>query len=375
MVKTILFDVDGVLLSEERYFDASGLTVWEIIHSDHYLGLAPDQFKTVYRDEEINRIREQVFVQDEVLKLLKSRGLNANWDMIYLTLSDQLIHLLTQIKEDEAGQIEKWLTAEINYDTIAEMKAVFSKYELTLDFTMFLEDFKHTTETKQGLLKVLDNIVFDKLGVKTDIFSRKGALWSVGEHASQEWYVGDKYILSSTGKPSVQPGKKGFLEEEIPLAKPEEIKALFSNIRSKGIALGVGTGRPQLETFGPFKALGWLEFFQENHIATADEVLKAETELQSDLPLAKPNPFTYLLSLKGTETSAQEIVHTELPLKNGKDILIVGDSLADLLAAQKMGCLFAGILTGLSGQEARAEFEEHGADYILDSVLDVQTII
>lgn len=31
MIKTILFDVDGVMLSEERYFDASALTVWEFL--------------------------------------------------------------------------------------------------------------------------------------------------------------------------------------------------------------------------------------------------------------------------------------------------------------------------------------------------------
>ncbi|WP_018661580.1 HAD family hydrolase [Heyndrickxia acidiproducens] len=374
MIRTVLFDVDGVLLSEERYFDASGLTVWEMIHSSHYLGLEPDQFKTNLTDEEINRIRAEVFNHDEVLRFLKSRGLNANWDMIYLTFSYQLLHLLAQIKEPEAAHIKEWLTHEMDLDVLAEIRQVLSKYPLALDFSAFLADFKGRTETKQALLKVLDELAFEKFGIEGTVLGRKGTLWSICEHASQEWYVGDQHILSSTGRPSVQTGKKGFLEEEIPLAAPEEIGALFQHLSEKGIQLGVGTGRPQLETFGPFKALGWLELFDENHIVTADEVLKAEQELGAGVPLAKPNPFTYLLALKGKQANVRTCTTAELPLSDGDEILIVGDSLADLLAARKMGCVFAGILTGLSGKEARAEFEAHGADYIFENVTELKNI-
>ena len=39
-MKKIIFDVDGVLFSEERYFDVSGLTVWEWLYSSGYMGLA-----------------------------------------------------------------------------------------------------------------------------------------------------------------------------------------------------------------------------------------------------------------------------------------------------------------------------------------------
>ena len=49
-------------------------------------------------------------------------------------------------------------------------------------------------------------------------------------------------------------------------------------------------------------------------------------------------------------------------------MLIVGDSVADLLAARRMGCRFAATLTGLTGEKARTKFEELGADYILEDV-------
>ncbi|MDK8290252.1 MAG: hypothetical protein QP784_13155, partial [Staphylococcus lugdunensis] len=35
-MKSILFDVDGVFLSEERCFDVSALTVDELLHSENY---------------------------------------------------------------------------------------------------------------------------------------------------------------------------------------------------------------------------------------------------------------------------------------------------------------------------------------------------
>ena len=38
-MKKVIFDVDGVLLSEERYFDVSALTVWELLYSKDYMGL------------------------------------------------------------------------------------------------------------------------------------------------------------------------------------------------------------------------------------------------------------------------------------------------------------------------------------------------
>ena len=41
-MKKVIFDVDGVLLSEERYFDVSALTVWEWLYSPYYMGLAND---------------------------------------------------------------------------------------------------------------------------------------------------------------------------------------------------------------------------------------------------------------------------------------------------------------------------------------------
>ena len=36
IMKKVIFDIDGVLLSEERYFDVSALTVWEILYGSYH---------------------------------------------------------------------------------------------------------------------------------------------------------------------------------------------------------------------------------------------------------------------------------------------------------------------------------------------------
>jgi phosphoglycolate phosphatase-like HAD superfamily hydrolase len=375
LVKTILFDVDGVLLSEEHYFDASALTVWEMLISQNYLALAPDKFKTEYSDSEIKEIREQVFgPNDEVLKLMKSRGLNANWDMIYLSFSQQLIHLLSQIKNSEFEKITQWCQAPMNRETLVEIGTVLRQYEVNLDFTLFVRDFERSNAVKQELLEYLNVLAKEKLGVDTSVF-KKGELWSVCEHVSQEWYVGDDNVLESTGRPSVQLGKKGFLANETTLASKEEISNLFQFLKTSGYQIGIGTGRPELETVEPFYHLDWLKYFDEKRIVTADEVLNAEKELPEAKSLSKPHPFTYIAAIRGKDSSVRECLETPLPLNNGNEVLIVGDSLADLLAARQMGAQFAAVLTGLSGKAARNDFEKHEADYILDSVLDLRGIL
>ena len=374
MIKTILFDVDGVLLSEEHYFDASALTVWELLISCSYLALTPENFKTDYNEKEIKQIRAHVFENDKVLKFMKSRGLNANWDMIYLSFSHQLIHLLSQIKETEFEKITNWCQAPINRETLLEIGRVLSNYHVTIDFNLFVEDFAKSEATKQELLSYLNELAKEKLGVETTIFN-KGELWSICEHVSQEWYVGDEHVLASTGRTSVQTGKRGFLANETTLAPRDDISNLFQYLTKAGFTIGIGTGRPALETFQPFQHLNWLKHFDEKRIVTADEVLLAEKELPEWKSLSKPHPYTYVMALKGKGASVQECLNTVLPIENGEEILVVGDSLADLLAARQLGCQFAAVLTGLSGKDARSEFEQHQADYILDSVLDLKRIL
>ncbi|MCQ2009336.1 MAG: HAD hydrolase-like protein [Sporolactobacillus sp.] len=376
MIQTVLFDVDGVFLSEERYFDASALTVRELLYSENYLGLGNGKpFQTEYRDGEIAEIRSDIFLNDDVLNFLKSRGMNANWDMIYITISEQLIHLTTQLPEDVKTQAAELLKKPIDQTTLNTFRSLFKNYQIKPDFKRFMDDYKDTKAVKQELIVYLNEIALKRLGIETSAFQPKSAFWHIGEHASQEWYIGDENVLAATGLPSVQTGKKGFMNEEVTLADPEYIRGMFHAFHDYGVRVGIATGRPRLETFKPFTYLNWIGELDPNHIVTADDVLAAEKKYDA-APLAKPHPFTYLASFHGKDSDLKRwSARRPEQLPDGEQTLIVGDSLADLLCAKQLGCRFAGVLTGLSGQKARSELEEHGADFILDSIADVKDLV
>lgn len=374
MVKMILFDVDGVLLSEERYFDASALTVWELLFSSQYLGLAGNPFHPAPSETDIQQLRKEIFAEDRVLDFMKTRGINANWDMVYLSFGHQLIRLMQAVVEDHREVIEQLLTEEIDRISLQKL-APLLKGAFSLEYESFIEDFAGSRAEKQELLLYLNQLAESKLGIKTDVFGRNSKLWELCQQTFQEWYLGDSLVEEDIGRPTLQPGKKGFLSDEIPIVSPKEMAQTLSALKEKGIVLGIGTGRPSIETLVPLREMGLLDFFDADRIVTASHVLAAENEFPAQAPLAKPQPFCYIKGWLGLGATNQECLSFPIPIENADELMIVGDSVADYMAAQSMGCRFAATLTGLTGQEARGKFEELQADFILNDMREILSIV
>ncbi len=377
MIKTILFDVDGVMLSEERYFDASALTVWEMLHNPKYLGLLGDEFSAAPEEAQIRRVRETVFARDEVLNFIKSRGINSNWDMVFLTFSYQLIRLCEHLKPTLGEEVSGLLSNQVNRSELARLAewAKTHAAHFQIDYAAFTADFAKGTAQKSELLLYLNQIAKERCGVDTEMFSRSSELWQLCQETFQEWYLGDERVAASIGRSSYTPGKKGFLSDEIPIVAPAELRDILLTLQAKGLTLGIGTGRPTIETHVPLSELNLLDVFDPERVVTASHVLEAEEEFPEKAPLAKPHPYCYVKGLLGLTTPNAEVLNTSLPIPNGDEVLIVGDSLADLLAARAIGCRFAATLTGLSGQDARSKFEEEKADYIWNDVREVLSIL
>lgn len=370
MYKTILFDIDGVLLSEERYFDASALTVYELICSPRFLGaetkLLPP-YSPVPSEEEIQQIRSEVFVQDTVLELMKSKGINANWDMVYLQFVTQLLYLSEAdvgVQEElrlQFGSVVEWTPRHLQ-----ELGAFFHSQP---NFATFTERFQ-ACEDKQAL--------FDELRTwYTRVFGNDGAthealhsIWRLGQEAFQGWYLGQAYY------PNQPEAKLGFVTNEVPLASPDAISKLFQTCVERGVVIGVATGRPEIETQVPFETYGWSKWFSPLRITTASDVLQAEKEHPEYRPLAKPNPFCYLRSLYESPDALEVLeLKRPLPAHVADNLLIVGDSVADLLAAKSIGCHFAAVLTGLTGVAARQQFEDLESDYIWNDVTELHSLL
>lgn len=375
MISMILFDVDGVLLSEERYFDASALTVWEMLYSPQYLGLSGGDFTPSPSEKIIRKLREEVFVGDQVLDLMKTRGINSNWDMVYLSFAHQLLCIMEELIPESKDEVEAILQQMITLDSIKMVASLVKNKQIHIDYDRFIKDYQSSSVEKQDMLTYLNEIAQRKLGVKTDVFSRNSDLWELCMKTFQEWYLGDELVEEDIGRKTRQVGKKGFLNDEIPIVPVEEMAKTFSTLQEKGITLGIGTGRPTIETLVPLKEMGLLPYFDRNRVVTASHVLEAENEYPQHAPLAKPQPYCYIKGWLGLNSTAQQCFDLSLPFPEAQRVLIVGDSVADFMAAKSMGCRFAAVLTGLSGQDARNTFEELGADLILNDMREVVGVL
>lgn len=369
MYKTILFDVDGVMLSEERYFDASALTVHELLTNEAFVGLRSisPAFSPKPADEIIRIIRDHVFRGDRVLEGLKNIGVNANWDMVYFVFVAELVQALRQAEAVNRDVLP--LAREALRDGWTE-EALRRLGEIV---RMALPGYAVEWSGYEAL--------YEGAGSRADLMARAReallryapdadphALWKIGQETFQTWYLGDGYSGRATGK-------EGFLKSEYPIVDPAALAGLFADLRAAGVTLGIATGRPEIETRVPLQHFGWLSFFDPARVTNASDVVAAEEAAPHARPLSKPHPFSYLRSLMA-EPDVEKLLQVKLPMQGIRDeVLIVGDSIADKLAADRLGASFAAVLTGLEGQAARPKFEDLGADYILDNVLELRRVL
>lgn len=373
-MKSILFDVDGVFLSEERCFDVSALTVDELLHSENYLGLQPIKQYSDLTDDQIQQIRNEIFQNDKILNHFKSLGLNSNWDMLFIVFSIHFIHILKKLSK---GDREAVLSSQhFTVDSIA-----FIKQHLNQQPSLSPLNVKHflstTTHGKTQIYESLKQYAQQELEiVQDDMFNLKSTLWHFTQEVYQEWYLGQSLYEEIEQKKPRSTFKKGFIFQEILLRPEAEIQQLLHDLNAAGYQLAVATGRPRTETIVPFKSFSLLQWFDQSHIVTASEVLTAESQYPSSAPLGKPNPFSYIATLNGNHREHySEYIKNQNHIVCGTDVYIVGDSLADLLCAKKIGATFIGTLTGLSGKSARLELEQHGADFIINHVGEIRSIL
>lgn len=372
-MKSVLFDVDGVFLSEERCFDVSALTVYEILMDDAFLGLDPSvDFKTL-TDDDIQDIRSKIFDNDKILEKLKSLGLNSNWDMLFVVTALHFIDVCKQLTSIQLAEVLD--DQKFNQTTLQSIGSAVS--DVTLDYSAPLAFLDKVQPGKDFIYQALIEHAATTLHTsKTALFELKSAFWTLAQEVYQEWYLGYKLFAEVEQKTNRTDYKQGYIYNEVVLRPLDEIKTLLEDLKTAGYQIAIATGRPRTETIVPFETIHIKELFDDEHIVTASEVLIAEDLYPELKPLGKPNPFSYLATLEGNDQSKyQHYAFNQENRVNKDDVYIVGDSLADLLSAKKIGATFIGPLTGLKGQNAREELEAYEADYIINHVGEVRNIL
>lgn len=312
---TVIFDMDGVITSEEKYWDAAALTVWE------YIRLCRDESISVPECmANVREIRKTVFCNDELIKVLKNKGLNSNWDLGYVTV------------------LVAWILKTEDFNKI-------------LDYAKTLPD--NIMKGYEFLARECAMVT----GYDYKWLCRNELMWKTMQGIFQEWYLGDK-----------AKDKSGLMFSEEPIVEKEKLCALIKNL-SKTHRLCTGTGRPWVEIKTPLREWGIIDCFVPDGLSNYDHVKIAEERFGTSL--VKPHPYMFLKALYGTDYNDEKIIGGEYDKSKIEKTLVVGDAGSDILAAQAMGADFCAVLTGVAGKSAKGYFEKMNAEYILDSVLDL----
>lgn len=315
----ILFDMDGVITSEQNYWTVAALTVWEWLYGGA---------KISQMEENAADIRAKVFCGDRLISLLKGKGVNSNWDLGYV------VYAICKIYRTD------------NFDE------VYSLCEKLGD-------------------NILDEYpaIAEKLSAVTGTDGkRNGKLWTDMMMTFHEWFRGDELFRKTYGKEPNARGKKGFVYAEQPIIDGDVLKKIFEELSNAGKRLATATGRPLNELTEPIKSFGIYEKFANDGIITHDNVCAAESKFGFNL--TKPHPYIFIKAMLGEEYPDELIVNGEYDKEKVKRTLVVGDAGADILAAKAFGADFCAVLTGVSGEKAREYFEGLGAEYILPSLAD-----
>ncbi|EGQ1732114.1 HAD family hydrolase [Staphylococcus pseudintermedius] len=373
MTKAILFDVDGVFLDESRCFDVSALTVYELLYSTDYLGLKSHIDLSQSTDVQITDIRATLFKNDVILNRLKSMGINSNWDMLFVVFSVHFIECLKQISHE--ARID--FLNSVQFDETTLRKVGQQLTNSIINYERPLQFIENGSEGRSQIYQSLQSYAMTELNVEeATLFDINSPLWQLAQEIYQEWYLGTALYEEVEQKVAKTDYKRGYIYHEIALAPIEDIKQLLTNLKAAGYQLAIATGRPRTETLVPFETLDLLSYFDDAFIVSASEVLEVESRYPELKPLGKPNPFSYIAAFNGNQKQDYyDYATNQTNRMNPEKVTIVGDSLADLFSAQTVNAQFIGTLTGLKGKSAEAELRAHGAEIIVDNVLDIQKVL
>ena len=311
---TIIFDMDGVITSEQRYWDAAALTV---ARAEGMESRDPSYLRSV------------LFYDDKVIKFFKEKGINSNWDLAYLV----------------RAYMPKGGTGKDVYDRLYGTGM--------LAFELYAE---------------ASRLLAQKLSLPVEDTVREGKVWRLMQEDFQHWFLGSETYAQNGGEAGNE-YREGLYRGEKPLL-PEAIDTLRT-LKERGVRLCIATGRPLKEAMLPLEVWGITELFDPKGIASYNHIRNAEEATGMEGKLTKPHPYIFLKAYLGTDTADADIVGGNFKADFSR-CLAVGDAGADMFSARGAGMDFAAVLTGISGEDARDYFEQNGATYILGAVTEIK---
>lgn len=374
MSDVILFDLDGVITSEEAYWDTAGLVLHELLYSPRYWNVAhtAHPYMPAVNEEESHRIGNET-LPVSVIRSLKARSINSNWDTCYAAVCLSLIHLLAQLPDCASllplqPENARWIASfNERLSTGPNLKKP--------DATLYQQFQSPIFAGYSGLdfIARFDAYASELLGLHIEgVFARYSPSWYFCQNLFQEWYLGDALYIQTYGKSPAQVGKPGCVHFERPLLPKEQIRTTLEALCKEGYTLGVSTGRPRQEALVPLENYDLLRYFDERHITTHAEIVRAEAALRArgdDTVLVKPHPYQFLLAAQ----PEYQVGQSELPPRGS--FVVVGDATSDVLGGRAAGAVTVAVLTGTYTTEARVALERSEPDFLIDDMTQLPALL
>jgi phosphoglycolate phosphatase-like HAD superfamily hydrolase len=346
-LQLLIFDLDGVVTSEQKYWNTARLTVWELISQSPYLGLTDYFGADLTTPGQVIAAAERI-IDTEFISELKNRAVNSNWDLTFFVFSLHLIGILQQSSSLETMQLSGSIASQLS--AIGQVVA-HQKVSHTASQQLIQQFWSATTKLRgTAVQEYVATFAAQILGQQLDIFNHQ--LWSLCYHNFQAWYE----------------AKKGYqLPDDETVLEVAQIRQTLELLASQ-YTLGIATGRPRQETIEPLTMMSLLQYFDADRVVTYDDVLEAEASLSTTLKLGKPHPFIVLQAIY------PQLTPIEILEKVGEQhshVAYIGDAASDVVAAQGAGCRSIGVLTGFGQDLAYKEqlLRSMGCGDILPSIL------
>lgn len=368
LLSLLIFDLDGVITSEARYWHTARLTTWQLVTQPDFLGLTHYFGSSLDSPAQVLDKAEQV-ISPSFIAALKARAINSNWDLTFFVICLHLIGLLSQyaspalplLPVDQPAQAQLQVLGRALRDetTLATPGAPVAASQILIDrFWAATQAFRGSQVTE-----FIPHFAQQVLGYSFPLLQSGSDLWQLCYGQFQAWYE----------------GTLGFVLPEDETALPlEAIHQALDALSTAGrYTLAIATGRPRNEVIVPLRNLGLLSYFAGDRIVTYDDVLAAEAVCEHQgkpQKLGKPHPFVLYRAIY-PELPITALLST-LALTDSRPshptVAYIGDAASDIVAAQQAGCFPIGVLTGFtmgqSLQEKQGMFRDLGCPIILDSI-------
>jgi phosphoglycolate phosphatase-like HAD superfamily hydrolase len=332
--RTLIFDLDGVILSERGYWRVADATLRGMLGELGLTQAEPGQGAALG------------LIPLAVIDGLKGRSVNSNWDLTEVMLTAILTlgferqpaaaqSAIASARADWAGQVSLWRPASWSG---RELEALIAEFWVALG-------------ARSG-----HDVPTAWVGFLTERSPTLGAL--VGRQAlraaAHARFQRELQALSPTPETAVP---------------RNDLRAALLAAAAAGWILGIATGRPRAEAIGALDALELTDCFDPAHVVTFDEVAAAQRRI-GPTPLGKPHPYC-LLQAAYPEMTAEALIAA--PRLERPWLVYVGDAGSDLGCAQAAGAQSWMVLTGCADPaqaEARREmFLAQGATRVERDVL------